>query len=200
MFPSNRTRLFLNAPKQFSLRHGSSYEPIVFLFSKGFCVTNYRIGFVSRVFFWMAGWELWFGHDQELQLQHIAHSHKCAVFFMLLLFSWNAHRVIKKKKFFILFCRALFQWHSDLDCGGKRFIFSPQRLAHFSWAMNFGNHLSVSSCTVPLNQSSSEPNTRCWPLCTSYPAAMMMASLPRTSVRWVLGISRLSGSEFLSSS
>lgn len=44
------------------------------------------------------------------------------------------------------------------------------------------------SHVVPLSQSSSEPNTRCWLLSTSCRVAMTTAWRPRTSVRWELTV------------
>lgn len=44
----------------------------------------------------------------------------------------------------------------------------------------------VASCVLhaaPSSQSSSGQNTRCWRLCTSFPAVMMMGSPPKTSAR-----------------
>lgn len=72
-------------------------------------------------------------------------------------------------------------------------------LTRLFWGSIFINHLTFSSCVVPLSQNSSEPNTRCWPLCTSCPAVMMMASLPRTSVRWEHSVPQPRGWAFMSS-
>lgn len=71
---------------------------------------------------------------------------------------------------------------SAKDCGGK----SHAVLSFTDTLICFVCFLSFR--VVPPSQSSSEPNTKCWLLYISCPAAMMMASQPRTSVRWELSL------------
>lgn len=55
-----------------------------------------------------------------------------------------------------------------------------------AWKVAFLSSAHMASCVfraAPSSQSSSGQSTRCWRLCTSFPAAMTMGSLPKTSAR-----------------
>lgn len=114
---------------------------------------------------------------------------------MALIFSWSRIQIAGKKN--VAFTNGFkLQSFGELElknlyCFGKCDFIFPRHIKMPFLVFQFVRPLTFFPFAVPLSQSSSEPNIKCWLLSTNCHAAMMMVSRLRTLARWGLSISQV---------